>query len=343
MGRPCGKLYSMEPGTIDWHLCFEVEDFRNIQRSPYRKKVFLLGQLRLEWIIRNRPGSKTRMAMTSNWWNIHRRVFRNVNHKSKDVSWKTLPLLPLLLIVSVKSYSQTSDVIVSDRPGQTNPPTVVPGWYFSTWDRVLNGSQARPVDILTTNFLYNTSLIRIGLIENCELRLTLNTQERGSIRVAQSSTVKGFNPISGWIKARSLSWEENDTTDFLQYFSDNAIFSVNRNSGRHILHRRSSSFMQNTLSDRYSLGYKSWTSMGWKSTECDSSVQHFFIDNCAGKCKYIWRMLWILDGEVGNWLSQWFWLCVFDKYNLQLDIIRRHRPERDYPWFIHRMWPCHGE
>ena len=166
---------------------------------------------------------------------------------------KNITIVALLLIVSVKSYSQTSDVIVSDRPGQTNPPTVVPVGIFQL-ETGFSRESSKTGDILTTNFLYNTSLIRIGLIENCELRLNFEYAGTRIDSVAQSSTVKGFNPISVGSKL-AVCPEKGmiPQTSFnislaMPYFGKQEFRPPYLAPSFFLL-------MQNTLSDRYSLGY----------------------------------------------------------------------------------------
>ena len=166
---------------------------------------------------------------------------------------KYIAIVALLLIVSVKNYSQTLDAIVPDRPGQTNPPNIVPVGIVQL-ETGFSRESSKIDDILTTNFLYNTSLLRIGILENCEIRLIFEYAGTKIDSPAQSSTINGFNPISigtklavcpekGIIPQTSLNVSVG-----LPYFG--------RQEFRPAYLAPSFAFlMQNTLSDRYSLGY----------------------------------------------------------------------------------------
>jgi hypothetical protein len=115
---------------------------------------------------------------------------------------KYLYLLAVLLCLGSEARSQYIQFllqqpgpIVPDRPGQTNPPNVVAS---GTVQLETGFSQeAQNADgIKMTNYLYNTSLVRIGLMSSCELRITA---EYAGIRIdsgSHSSVMKGFNPVS---------------------------------------------------------------------------------------------------------------------------------------------------
>jgi len=166
---------------------------------------------------------------------------------------KYITIIALLLIVSFKNYSQTLDAIVPDRPGQTNPPNIVPVGIYQL-ETGFSRESSKTGDIVTTNFLYNTSLLRIGLLENCELRLIFEYAGTKIDSPAQSSTINGFNPISigtkldvcpekGIIPQTSLNVSVG-----LPYFGKQEFRPPYLAPSFFLL-------MQNTLSDRYSLGY----------------------------------------------------------------------------------------
>jgi hypothetical protein len=166
---------------------------------------------------------------------------------------KSLICCVLLLMVNVRSNSQTLEAIIPDRPGQTNPPNIVPLGIFQL-ETGFSRESSKTDDILTTNFLYNTSLIRLGLLENCELRLIFEYAGTKIDSFAQSSTVNGFNPIS--IGTKLAVCPENGIipqTSFnvsvtLPNFGKQEFRPPNLAPSFFLL-------MQNTLSDRYSLGY----------------------------------------------------------------------------------------
>jgi len=166
---------------------------------------------------------------------------------------KNITIIFLVLIVSVKNYSQTLDPIVPDRPGQTNPPTIVPVGIFQL-ETGFSRESSKAGDILTTNFLYNTSLIRIGLLENCELRLTFEYAGTKIDSVAQSSTVNGLNPIS--IGSKLAVCPEKGMVPQTSFNMSIAMPYFGKQEFRpSYLAPSFFLLMQNTLSDMYSLGY----------------------------------------------------------------------------------------
>jgi hypothetical protein len=155
--------------------------------------------------------------------------------------------------VYVKNYTQTLDAIVPDRPGQTNPPNIVLVGTVQL-ETGFSRESDKTDEILTTNFLYNTSLIRIGLLENCELRFIFEYAGTKVDSPAQSTTINGFNPISlgtklavcpekGIIPQTSLN-----VSVALPYFGRQE-FRPDYLAPSFIF------LMQNTLNDRYTLGY----------------------------------------------------------------------------------------
>jgi hypothetical protein len=153
----------------------------------------------------------------------------------------------------VKSHSQTLEAIVSDRPGQTNPPNIVPLGIFQL-ETGFSRESNKIGNILITNFLYNTSLIRIGLLENCELRLIFEYAGTTTDSLAQSSTINGFNPISVGSKLAVcpekgiIPQTSFNVSIALPYFGKQEFRPPYLAPSFFLL-------MQNTLSDRYSLGY----------------------------------------------------------------------------------------
>jgi hypothetical protein len=181
---------------------------------------------------------------------------------------KNIAIVVLLLFVSVKNYSQTLDAIVPDRPGQTNPPTIVPVGIFQL-ETGFSRESSKSGDILTTNFLYNTSLIRIGLLENCELRLTFEYAGTKIDSAAQSSIVNGFNPISVGSKLAvcpekgMIPQTSFNISITLPYFGKQEFRPPYLAPSFFLL-------MQNTLSDRYSLGYN--LGLQWDGNEPNATA-----------------------------------------------------------------------
>lgn len=103
-----------------------------------------------------------------------------------------------LLIVSIllfnyhKSFAQEVDRISTDRPDQTETADIVPIGYFQwesgfVWEHVNNSNQ---------NITFNSSLFKVGLLENLELRVitefagTRVKQEGGNLHE------NGFKPLA---------------------------------------------------------------------------------------------------------------------------------------------------
>jgi hypothetical protein len=115
---------------------------------------------------------------------------------------KTLCFVAAILFVIVSAYSQNIQSeasqpgsIVPDRPGQTNPPNVV-GSGIVLVETGFQRETATAGGIRTINYLYNTSLVRVGLMANCELRLVIEYAGTSTDSGSQSSALQGFNPVS---------------------------------------------------------------------------------------------------------------------------------------------------
>jgi hypothetical protein len=166
---------------------------------------------------------------------------------------KNLIYCVLLIVVSVRCHTQTLEAIIPDRPGQTNPPNIVPLGIVQL-ETGFSRESSKNGDILTTNFLYNTSLIRIGLFQNCELRLIFEYAGTKIDSFAQSSTVNGFNPISIGTKLAVcpekgiIPQTSFNVSAALPYFGKQEFRPSYLAPSFFLL-------LQNTLSDRYSLGY----------------------------------------------------------------------------------------
>jgi hypothetical protein len=105
----------------------------------------------------------------------------------------------LFLFVNVESFSQSSlpllGPIVPDRPGQTNPPDVIPSRIVQLETGFLRETSTSD-GIRTLNFLYSTSLVRIGVFETCELRLVLEYAGTKIDSALHTAALDGFNPVS---------------------------------------------------------------------------------------------------------------------------------------------------
>jgi hypothetical protein len=173
---------------------------------------------------------------------------------------KTLCFLVAILFVPVDIYSQyvqiilqQSGPIVPDRPGQTNPPDVVSSGIV----QLETGFQRETISaggIHSFNYLYNTSLVRIGLMTNCELRMVVEYAGTSIDSGSQSSVLRGFNPVS--VGTKIMICPEKG---IIPQTSMNIAFTlpyVGRREFRPSFVAPSFFFlMQNTLSEKLTLGY----------------------------------------------------------------------------------------
>ncbi len=115
---------------------------------------------------------------------------------------KSVCLIAAIFCVLIDAHSQYLQIIlqkpgpiVPDRPGQTNPPDVVTSGIVQV-ETGFSQETMNAGGIKTTNYLYNTSLVRIGLMTNCELRMIAEYAGIQTDSGSQSSLLKGFNPVS---------------------------------------------------------------------------------------------------------------------------------------------------
>ena len=86
----------------------------------------------------------------------------------KNICW-----FVLFLLLNNECFSQSTTSllgpIIPDRPGQTNPPNVVPAGLVQL-ETGFSRETSKDDGVSSVNYLYNTSLVRVGLLNNCELR-----------------------------------------------------------------------------------------------------------------------------------------------------------------------------
>jgi hypothetical protein len=176
----------------------------------------------------------------------------------------------LFLLSTVSLFAQndsTEDFISPERPGLTNPPSVVPkkhlqiesGFYYES-DKIKN------TDIKTDNYLYPTTLFRYGLMKNFELRLQVDIAGFSNSVGTNKLTESGLNPviigakfyICGQKKARpesafvfSLTLPYLGRDDFQpQYPAPGLAF-----------------YFLNTLNNKWSIGYN--LAMQWSGNDAN--------------------------------------------------------------------------
>jgi hypothetical protein len=173
---------------------------------------------------------------------------------------KTIYFLAVILCMPVDAYSQylqillqQSGPIVPDRPGLTNPPNVV-GLGIVQLETGFQRENINTGAIKTTNYLYNTSLVRIGLLTNCELRVVFEYAGIVTDSGSQSTVLQGFNPVS--VGTKIMVCPEKG---IVPQTSMNIAFTLpyfgKRDFRPSYLAPSFALLMQNTLSDNLSLGY----------------------------------------------------------------------------------------
>jgi hypothetical protein len=159
--------------------------------------------------------------------------------------------------VNVESLSQSAapllGPIIPDRPGQTNPPDVVPSGLVQL-ETGYSRETTTSGDIHTVNYLYNTSLVRIGVLQNCELRFVLEYAGTKIDSASHTDVLHGFNPVS--IGTKIAICPENgiipqtalNVTLTLPYVGKKEFRPTFLAPSFFLL-------MQNTLNDKLSFGY----------------------------------------------------------------------------------------
>ena len=102
----------------------------------------------------------------------------------------------LLFTYSFSAFSQEKDntlgALITDRPDATESPTTIPKGYI----QVETGSFYESFEennIKTESFTYNTTLVRLGLLDNLELRLGWDFIENKMSNI--DNVLSGLNPL----------------------------------------------------------------------------------------------------------------------------------------------------
>jgi hypothetical protein len=142
---------------------------------------------------------------------------------------------------------------VPDRPGQTNPPNVVGSGIV----QLETGFQRENINaggFKTANYLYNTSLARIGLLTNCELRMVVEYAGILTDSGSHSAALQGFNPVS--VGTKIMVCPEKG---IVPQTSMNIAFTLpyfgRRDFRPSFVAPSFALLMQNTLSEKLSFGY----------------------------------------------------------------------------------------
>ena len=113
-------------------------------------------------------------------------------------------LSAVLLILSQSIWAQeidTDNELVTDRPDATESPLTVPTGSLQIETGFLYTSFEEN-DVKLENITYNTTLLRIGLLKNLELRLGWNFEEgRTSVNGQElDDIISGFSPLLAGVK-----------------------------------------------------------------------------------------------------------------------------------------------
>lgn len=116
---------------------------------------------------------------------------------------KKLIVFTTVVVASLTTaFSQEKPEIVTDRPDQTEAPILVPtGGLQVETGFIYEKDHSRSVT--TTNFTYNTTLIKYGVNEHFELRfITEYLGERTEVEESPVAKIKGFSPLALGVKIK---------------------------------------------------------------------------------------------------------------------------------------------
>lgn len=112
-------------------------------------------------------------------------------------------LVALLLVVAHVATAQTSKPeIVTDRPDQTEAPSLVPAGGLQVETGFIFEKDNND-GVTTTNYTYNTTLIKYGINEHIELRfISEYLGQKVNLSESQYTKVKGFSPLALGVKIK---------------------------------------------------------------------------------------------------------------------------------------------
>ena len=203
-------------------------------------------------------------------WNMDKRL-----RTFPGTRMKTIFFLTAFLCMPIDAYSQylqitlqPSGPIVPDRPGQTNPPDVVGSGIVQLETGFLRET-INEGGIHTYNDLYNTSLVRIGLMTNCELRIVIEYAGTRTYSGSQSSALQGFNPISIGTKI-TICPEKGIIPQTAMNIAFTLPYVGRREFRPSFLAPSFFLLMQNTLSEKLALGYN--LGLQWDGEQPNATV-----------------------------------------------------------------------
>jgi hypothetical protein len=179
--------------------------------------------------------------------------------------------------------SDIQTMFVADRPGQTTPPTLVAKGVVQIESGIWT-EQSRTDGISQTSWLYPTTLVRIGMQTNWELRIQCDVAGVPATDHGTSSCITGVSGIS--IGSKFSMTEENGYIPKTAFLAAVKLPSIGDPSLRPSYLAPSMGLcFQNTISDQCALGYgvlSSWDGTNAASQQLLSISLNYNLTNSIG-------------------------------------------------------------
>jgi hypothetical protein len=159
----------------------------------------------------------------------------------------------LVVFINVAASAQEKPEIVTDRPDQTEAPSLVPKGGLQVETGFIYESDESN-NLKTTNYTYNTTLIKYGINENFELRfITEYLGERQQVSETSYTRSEGFSPTALGVKIKLADengiWPQAALIGHINLRTGSKTFSP---------HYTAADFrftFAHTLSEKFSLSY----------------------------------------------------------------------------------------
>jgi len=157
----------------------------------------------------------------------------------------------LLLFVNY-TYGQV-EPISTDRPDQAESPNVVPLNSFQIEAGIVFEKTVRD-GITTKNFSYPSVLMRYGILSNLELRLEVENVKETTEENGQSTSEKGFNPVSLGFKINAC--EEKGLRPAIGFIVNLSLPNLaSKEFKNNFVGTSINLALANSISDKFSAGY----------------------------------------------------------------------------------------
>jgi len=179
-------------------------------------------------------------------------------------------LTVFFLLVSIHfSFSQGDDPISPDRPGYTNPPSVVPLCKFQV-ESGFNYEYDNSAGLLTKNILEPTTLLRYGILKNFEIRIEVDIASQSSVPLLNNGDpvipVRGLAPIIIGTKYY-ICKQKNARPETAFSLSLTLPYFGNVNFRPQYAAPGFAFLFQNTFSEKFSIGYNA--GMQWNGSDAN--------------------------------------------------------------------------